>query len=217
MPSAAPHVHCDPEPDPPGTQYRAQSRSLTSQLVAIGACREALRWVNNRGITTLQEAWEQCQRADWLVWLAARVGVPETTLVLLLTLLARPVVPQILPGHKRLLECLALAEAWARGEVPSDKLREQAEELEALRELVGFEPAEEALLGVLDLALLATEDPIDLPRFASCASDIAIYAVDASPDFRDRPTDLRALCGVVREHLQWSDLAAALKVQEARL
>ena len=203
MPSAAPHVHCDPEPDPPGTQYRAQSRSLTSQLVAIGACREALRWVNNRGITTLQEAWEQCQRADWLVWLAARVGVPETTLVLLLTLLARPVVPQILPGHKRLLECLALAESWARGEVSSDKLREQAVELKAL-------------LGVLDLALRATEAPIDLAHLSNCASDIPMYAVDASPNSRDRLTDLRSMCSVVREHLQWSDLAAALKVQEAR-
>ena len=33
------------------------------------ACWEALNWLSETDITTLAEAWERCERPDWLMWM----------------------------------------------------------------------------------------------------------------------------------------------------
>ena len=33
------------------------------------ACFDALRWIEENNIKTLAEAWEKCERGDWLLWL----------------------------------------------------------------------------------------------------------------------------------------------------
>ena len=35
-------------------------------LVKKDACREAVTWAKDK---SLEEAWEQCERGDWLLWL----------------------------------------------------------------------------------------------------------------------------------------------------
>jgi hypothetical protein len=39
-------------------------------LLRINACSEAVRWADGK---SLQEAWDSCDRVDWLLWLAARM------------------------------------------------------------------------------------------------------------------------------------------------
>ena len=36
------------------------------QLKAMGACSEAVAWVDNR---TLEQAWAECERSQWMLWL----------------------------------------------------------------------------------------------------------------------------------------------------
>jgi hypothetical protein len=38
-------------------------------LQAIGACADAREWVGDR---TAKQAWDECLRADWLLWWVAR-------------------------------------------------------------------------------------------------------------------------------------------------
>ena len=38
-------------------------------LDRLGACKEAREWVGGR---TLAEAWAECKRPDWMLWLHAR-------------------------------------------------------------------------------------------------------------------------------------------------
>ena len=45
--------------------------TLRKQLAAIGACPEAVKWVGRKG---LKRAWTTCERADWMLWYAARVA-----------------------------------------------------------------------------------------------------------------------------------------------
>jgi hypothetical protein len=40
-------------------------------LVRLEACSEARRWADGR---SLQETWDVCDRADWLLWLAGRMA-----------------------------------------------------------------------------------------------------------------------------------------------
>lgn len=48
-------------------------RSLTEVFERHSACIEGLNWAGKR---TLRQIWDECQRADWIVWLVERFGVP---------------------------------------------------------------------------------------------------------------------------------------------
>ena len=45
---------------------------LRSHLIDLDACEEAREWATNKSAT---QAWEQCERPDWLLWWAARTDV----------------------------------------------------------------------------------------------------------------------------------------------
>ena len=40
--------------------------TFKKQLEMLGACEDAIQWVSSK---TKQEAWEQCERGDWMLWL----------------------------------------------------------------------------------------------------------------------------------------------------
>jgi len=42
----------------------------------LDGCAEAIDWLAARD-GTLEQAWDDCERGDWLLWLALRVGVPD--------------------------------------------------------------------------------------------------------------------------------------------
>ena len=42
---------------------------FAEKLEAMGACREAVKWVGKRGLKT---AWRDCKRPDWMLWYAGR-------------------------------------------------------------------------------------------------------------------------------------------------
>jgi hypothetical protein len=40
-----------------------------SILKELNACKEATDWCAENKITTIEEAWEKCERGDWMLWL----------------------------------------------------------------------------------------------------------------------------------------------------
>ena len=42
---------------------------MQNLLIRLGACEEVREWVGGR---TLSEAWAECERPDWMLWLHAR-------------------------------------------------------------------------------------------------------------------------------------------------
>jgi len=52
-------------------------------LTKIDACPEAVDWIKKDKLT-LKQAWDKCERADWLIWFAAKTNMAshqETVLV----------------------------------------------------------------------------------------------------------------------------------------
>ena len=47
------------------TETKAKETNLQIHLAQIGACAEAHTWAGSR---TAQQAWDECERADWLMW-----------------------------------------------------------------------------------------------------------------------------------------------------
>lgn len=58
------------------------ANDLQKRLAGLGACDDALTWIGNR---TLSRAWAECERADWMLWIASRLdgrcGWPDLTVV----------------------------------------------------------------------------------------------------------------------------------------
>ena len=95
---------------------------LRDRLVKMGACAEAVEWVGGRNITA---AWAECERADWMLWLAGRV-VAREPVVLAACACARTALRYVLAGEDRPRVAIEMAERWARGEATIAEVRSAA-------------------------------------------------------------------------------------------
>ena len=87
--------------------------ALQNHLTTLGACPEAIEWVG--AYSSLQDAWDACERADWLLWYAARRGVDRKLLVRAACACARTALLHIPPGEDRPRIAIEMAERWASG------------------------------------------------------------------------------------------------------
>ena len=93
-------------------------KPFIKQLTDLRACLEAIVWARN--YDTEQEAWDACERGDWMLWyLAQQAGPPESEsrkeLVLIACQCARLALKYLPEGEKRPLDAIETAENWACG------------------------------------------------------------------------------------------------------
>ena len=93
--------------------------TLARQLRALDACAEAIAWVGDRDLPT---AWAECQRGDWLLWLAGRLCQPgdeqHRALVRAACAIVRTVLHRVPAGEDRPRLAIEAAEAWAEEPTP---------------------------------------------------------------------------------------------------
>lgn len=87
----------------------------TTQIRALGACSEALDWLEAHD-GSLYDAWRRCDRGDWLLWLAARVGIDRRLVVLAACDCAEPALVYVPEGEERPRVAIETARRWAAGE-----------------------------------------------------------------------------------------------------
>ena len=89
-------------------------------LVKFGACNEAVQWAEGK---TLEEAWNTCDRADWMLWLVAKIDVTYSPrLRLAACACARTALKYVPEGEDRLRLTIECAERFARGEATQEEL-----------------------------------------------------------------------------------------------
>jgi hypothetical protein len=86
-------------------------------LKEIDACSEAKEWA---GDMTIEEIVQKCYRGDWLLWLAARVGVESRPLTLAKGYCANTV--RHLMEDERSVQAVDAAIAYGEGKIGRDKL-----------------------------------------------------------------------------------------------
>jgi hypothetical protein len=102
-----------------------KDKLLPTLLKKHMACSEAIEWAEP--YTTLAEAWEACQRGDWMLWLAAKAKLcTRQQLVLAACECARLALRHVPAGEGRPLAAIETAEAWARGEAKLEQVRSAA-------------------------------------------------------------------------------------------
>lgn len=91
--------------------------TFQAELRALGACTPAYEWAEGR---TAAEAWDECPRADWLVWYAVRKGVDRRCVLTAVCEIIRLVPGPIHPT-------LIVVERWCAGaDVSQGELRDAA-------------------------------------------------------------------------------------------
>ena len=97
---------------------------LLRRLRRLGACESAREWAATR--TSAEAVWTECERGDWLLWLAARAGVDRREVVLAACAVARTALQYVRAGEERPRIAIETAERWARGEASIADVRAAA-------------------------------------------------------------------------------------------
>ena len=168
--------------------------SFKGQLVALRACSEAMAWAGDK---PLEEAWETCERADWLLWFAAKVGVDRKVVVLAACAVARTTLQYVKPGEARPLKAIETAEAWVRGEANIEDVRRVA--ADAADAAYAADAADAAYAAY---AAYAAADAADAAYAAVYAAVYAAYA---------RASSLAQSCKIVRATITVDIVKAAIE------
>lgn len=91
-------------------------------LAANDACNESIEWVEENKTSSLEDAWSTCERGDWLLWLASKLGVDKRKLTLCGALCAHTVVQYMEDPRSR--NTVRIAFLYSRGKATLDELNE---------------------------------------------------------------------------------------------
>jgi len=97
---------------------------IRDKLIEMDACEEAIMWVGDKN---LEQAWNDCHRGDWMLWLAAKIEVERKLIVRAACACARLALPHVPTGETRPLISIETAEKWSDGEATIEEVRKAAD------------------------------------------------------------------------------------------
>jgi hypothetical protein len=99
------------------------AKQFEQKLRDLDACSEAVTWVKGK---TSNAAWKRCERADWMLWLLARVDVDRKIIVCIVCDCAEMALQYVPAGEDRPRLAIEMARKWTKGEVSLDEVRSAA-------------------------------------------------------------------------------------------
>jgi hypothetical protein len=94
----------------------------TTKLERLSACREAREWVSTQKSPTL--AWQNCERGDWMLWLAKRLNVDDKKLTMAKAMCAKQV--EHLMKDQRSKDALQACFDYVNGKITREELNDAA-------------------------------------------------------------------------------------------
>jgi hypothetical protein len=186
-------------------QYEAQLKAQRARpvggemtwhkkLVKMDACIEAVEWA--KPYKTFTAAWNDCERGDWMLWLAGRSGVDRKIVVFAACQCARLALKYVTKGEGRPLRCIETTEAWTRGEATLEEVLAARQGTNASAASYAASAADAAAY-----AAYAAEAASDAASAASDAADASAAASYAASDAADatRTKTLRKCAVIVRK------------------
>jgi hypothetical protein len=158
-------------------------------LVRVEACFAARDWVGDR---SPREAWEVCERPDWMLWLCDQLGVELRLLVLCAANCARSVLHLVPPDEDRPRQAVEAAEAWVR------RLGMATSVNTAWTAVESAESAESAAWAAVNGAFRVAA-AVTAAAWAATAARNAVWAATAAQtatDVRGAPVDAVRAAGV---------------------
>jgi hypothetical protein len=131
------------------------------------ACGEAVIWARTQ--ESAQQAWDACERGDWMLWLLAKWNANRKKLILAACECARLALKYVPKGEERPLQAIEIAERWAKGQATLKEVESAAAAAYATAS------AADATTGAA-YAAGAAATAADTPRAAIVAAAAAGYA-----------------------------------------
>jgi len=164
------------------------------KLENMHACKGACEWVGGK---SLSEAWETCERGDWMLWLAVAVGVDRKKVVLAACECARLSLRYIPEGETRPLKAIQVAEAWVNGEASLEEVEQAGDAAYAVSVSAAY-----AAFAVVDVAGDASY------AAASASSASSAYAASYASDSAWKST-MKQCADIVRKRILVEDIEEA--------
>lgn len=180
----------------------------STALVTAGACKNAVAWARRQPTATA--AWAACERADWMLWLAAKLSSTEARrreIVRAACACARTALVHVPEGELRPLRCIETAEAWCRGEASIEAVRTAVDgAVNAAYAVDDAAYAVDAAVNAAYAAYAGTAANIGdaAANIGDAVAAAAAYAVDAAVA---RPAALRNMAVLVREMLTMPEVS----------
>ncbi len=188
---------------------------LASVLKSLGACKGSVEWAQRYGTDRLR-AWQECPRADWLLWLLGRLnqGGPWSDLrkpLVACCLDVAATVQHLWPQQHRasMADAVAVLRRWTNGQATTAEAQQARTALLATYYAAAFADAVGAAFyaGAAAYALAvayAVANPDSSDADADVAAAVARRAIRAMRlSGADRATLAKAeesLTGIVRQH-----------------
>ena len=150
-------------------------KNFKTLLHKLHACSEAKEWA---GGMPIEEVVEKCHRGDWLLWLAAKVGVERRPLVLATGHSANTV--RHLMKDERSIKAVDAAIAYGEGIIDADQLYDAAYSSAAYAAFAADAAAFTAAAFAADAAAFTADAAYSSAAYAAFAAASAAYAADAA-------------------------------------
>ncbi len=183
------------------------SESVAEWLSKAGAHHDVVSWAEAYG-ADFRRAWDSCPRGDWLLGIAARLGVERRLLVAAAAGAARTALDCVPEDERRPELAVAAAEAWARGEGNADDLRAAAE---AVAGASPPDPAVAAAAMAAHAAALSAMDPEAAPLAAVHAAEAALLGVPDCAMMSALRHAQATAADIVRQHVPFDVIAALVQ------
>lgn len=185
--------------------------ALTDRIRDLQPCSDAAAWLTSQ--PDPETAWVICERADWMLWLAARLDIDRPTLARAACDCARTALKYVPTGEDRLRLAIEASERWA--DDPSKDNHKAARD--AARAAYAAAYAADAAAAYAAAAYAAA-----YAAYAATDADAAdaAYAVNAAARAvarargaarAARKTAQRELAALVRAQIPWAMIAAKLE------
>jgi hypothetical protein len=153
-----------------------------------GACGDAIAWCQTQ--PSYEQAWDACERADWLLWLASWL-CDRKLVVLAACGCARTALKYVPEGEVRPRVAIETAEAWCRGEATIEQVRIAADAAAAAD--AASAAYADAAASTASTAAYAAYVAYAAANAANAAANAAAYADARSKALLDMATLVRSM------------------------
>ena len=174
-----------------GNGRTAKGRCEVMELLnKLNACQEAKLWAAGK---TLSQAWQECQRADWMLWLLGRSQIDKKTIATIAVEFAETCVHNA-KDYPAVAECITTAKKYLSGQATQEELA----------------AAESSVLA----AESAAESAARLAAWAAWAAGVAGVAgvagaaasAESSARLAARSAARSANCEIIRKHVSADEI-----------
>ena len=183
-------------------------------LRRMGACSESIVWLEERSRRVRPDqrraslAWAECERGDWMLWIAVRAGVDRRIVVAAACACAREALVHVPARELRPLRAIETAEAWTRGEATIEAVRLAAY---AAADASDAAASASAYASAYAYASASASAYASASASASAADAAASASASASASaYAARRQSLARSAEIVRAHIPWTLVRSAL-------